>query len=205
MLDVAVGGGIATLTLNRPEKRNALSIELREALAGALAQVGGDDAVRCTIITGAGSAFCAGMDTSQFGMGEPLVTSTEAMVDAILAHPKPLVADVNGPALGGGFVVALLCDIRVARPGAEFGFPEVERGIPASYGAAATALPHGLAAYLCLTGEILNYRQAIAYGVGVADNPAGKIAGLPPRPWMRTPHPALMQEREAFRAAVLKD
>lgn len=205
MLEVGVDSGVATLTLNRPEKRNALSIELREALAAALAEVGARDDVRCTVLTGAGSAFCAGMDVTQFGMGEPLVTSTEAMVDALIAHPRPLVADVNGEALGGGFVIALLCDIRIVRPEASFGFPEVERGIPASYGAAATALSHGLAAELCLTGRIVDYREAISLGIGIRDSPIARIASLPPRPWTRVPHPALERERQAFRAAVLRD
>jgi enoyl-CoA hydratase/carnithine racemase len=166
--------------------------------------VGADDDVRVTVITGAGKAFCAGMDVTQFGSGEPLVTSTEAMVDALLAHPKPLVADVNGEALGGGFVIALLCDIRIVRPEASFGFPEVERGIPASYGAAATALPHGLAAELCITGRIVDYREAILLGIGIRDSPIERIASLPPRPWKRTAHPALAEEREAFRAAIRK-
>jgi enoyl-CoA hydratase len=142
-------------------------------------------------------------------MGEPLVTSTEAMVEALLSHPRPLVADVNGPALGGGFVIALLCDVRVARPAATFGFPEVERGIPASYGAARTALPHALAADLCLTGRIVGADEAIRLGIAVAESPAARIASLPPRGiatavgWIREPHPALALEREAFRAAVL--
>lgn len=165
--------------------------------------MGEDDDVRCTVITGAGSAFCAGMDVTQFGMGEPLVRSTEAMIDAVLAHPRPLVADVNGEALGGGFVLALLCDIRIVRPEASFGFPEVERGIPASYGAAATALAPGLAAELCITGRIVDYREAISLGIGVRDSPVKRIAELPVRPWKRRPHPALEEERHAFRAAVL--
>ena len=167
--------------------------------------MGREPGVRVTVITGAPPAFCAGMDFTQFGAGAPLVHSTEAMVDALLAHPTPLVADVNGPALGGGFVLALLCDIRIVRPEASFGFPEVERGIPASYGAAATALPPGLAAELCITGRIVDYRDAISLGIGVRDSPVERIAGLPPRPWKRRPHPALFEEREAFRQAVFKE
>jgi enoyl-CoA hydratase len=178
---------------------------MREALAGALAQVGEQPEVRVTVITGASPAFCAGMDVGQFGSGEPLVTSTEAMVDALLAHPKPIVADVNGAALGGGFFLALLCDIRVVRPEASFGFPEVERGIPPSYGAAAGALTHALAAELCLTGRTVDYREAIALGIGVRDSPIERLASLPPRPWKRTPHPALLEERAAFRAHVLRE
>lgn len=203
MLDVAVRGAVATVTLSRPDQRNALSVELREALAAGLARVGEEAEVRVTVVTGAGRAFCAGMDVAEFGSGAPLVHSTEAMVDALLAHPKPLVADVNGAALGGGFVLALLCDIRIVRPEASFGFPEVEQGIAPSYGAAAGVLPHGLAAELCLTGRIVDYREAITLGIGVRDSPVERLASLPPRPWKRTPHPALAEEREALRAAVL--
>jgi enoyl-CoA hydratase len=177
---------------------------MREALASALAQVGEDPEVRVSVVTGAPPAFCAGMDTGEFGMGEPLVRSTEAMIDALIAHPKPLVADVNGAALGGGFVLALLCDVRIVRPESSFGFPEVERGIPASYGAAAGALAPGVAAELCLTGRIVDYREAISLGIGIRDSPVERIASLPPRPWTRRPHPALAEEREAFRAAVLE-
>ena len=167
--------------------------------------MGQEPDVRVTVITGAPPAFCAGMDVDDFGKGAPLVHSTEAMVDALIAHPKPLVADVNGTALGGGFVLALLCDIRIVRPEASFGFPEVERGIPPSYGAAAGALAPGLAAELCLTGRIVDYREAISLGIGVRDSPIPRLAELPPRPWKRTPHPALMEEREAFREAVLRE
>ena len=63
-------------------------------------------------------------------------------------------------------------------------------------------LPHGLAAELCLTGRIVDYREAIALGIGVRDSPVERIASLPARPWKRTPHPALYEEREAFRRAV---
>lgn len=167
--------------------------------------MGEDPDVRVTVVTGAPPAFCAGMDVDEFGSGAPLAHSTEAMVDALLAHPKPLVADVNGTALGGGFALALLCDIRVVRPEASFGFPEVERGIPASYGAAATALPPGLAAELCLTGRTVDYREAISLGIGVRDSPIERLASLPQRAWTRRPHPALFEEREALRAAVLRD
>ena len=178
---------------------------MREGLAAALTSVGEEPDVRVTVVTGAPPAFCAGMDVDEFGSGAPLVHSTEAMIDALIAHPKPLVADVNGAALGGGFVLALLCDIRIVRPEASFGFPEVERGIPASYGAAAGVLTHGLAAELCLTGRIVDYREAIALGIGVRDSPVERLASLPPRPWKRTAHPALLEERAAFRAAILKE
>ncbi|KKK75618.1 hypothetical protein LCGC14_2871890, partial [marine sediment metagenome] len=93
---------VALVTLERPEKRNALSIELREELAGAFEQLAADDGVACAVLTGAGPAFCAGMDKSQFGGDrrnrERLVESSVAAFGAVGRFPKPAVAAVNGPA-----------------------------------------------------------------------------------------------------------
>lgn len=220
-LDVAVEGGVALLTLNRPGKRNALSIELRRALTVALDEVGEDPAVRCTAITGAGDAFCAGMDVTQFGGDDEnrraLVHSTEALFGALAAHPKPLVAAVNGPALGGGFAVALRCDVRVAAPAATFGFPEVARGIPV-YGVARLALAPAVAADLCLTGRTIGVEEALRLGVvsrigGDVLAPAREIAALPPRgiatavSWIRAARPVgeqLDEEMRVFRDVVLR-
>src|SRR3954447_19042197 len=152
--------GVARVTLNRPEKRNALSLQLREELADVLeAQAAADD-VRCVLLTGGGSAFCAGMDVSQFGGDrankERIVATSTRLFDIVARYPLPLVAGVNGPAVAGGFVLALLCDVRIAEPDATFGFPEIGRFIPPSYGAALAALPAPLARRLCLTGEVLD-------------------------------------------------
>jgi enoyl-CoA hydratase len=161
--------GVALLTLNRPEKRNALSIGLRVELAEALAATAADEAVGAVVLTGAGSAFCAGMDVTQFGGDRPhreLLVETSTRLFTLLArHPKPTVAAVNGPAVAGGFALALLCDVRVAAPGARFGFPELGRHIPPSYGAARAALPAALARELCLTGRIVDAPEAVASGI----------------------------------------
>src|SRR6185503_14513899 len=120
--------GVATVTLNRPDKRNALSIELRHELAGALDQVGSDQEVSVVVLTGAGTAFCAGMDRSQFGGDdanrEALYESTTRLFDSLARVPLPTIAAVNGPALGGGSALAALCDVRLAAPSATFGHPE---------------------------------------------------------------------------------
>jgi enoyl-CoA hydratase/carnithine racemase len=188
--------GVATLTLNRPAKRNALSIELREALANALSAIAADGHARCTVLTGAGSAFCGGMDVTQFGGDRPhrlrLLAANEACFAALIDHPVPLIAAVNGPALGGGLALAALCDLRIAARSATFGFPEVRRGIPASLGAALAALPPAAARDLVLTGRIVDAGEALRLGlvsqvVGDAELPAvvaeraGAIAALPPR------------------------
>ena len=191
--------GVATLTLNRPEKRNALSIELREALAEALTSTAGDEQARCTVLTGAGSVFCAGMDVTQFGGDEKhrgrLLAANEACFAALLDHPVPLLAAVNGPALGGGFALAAFCDVRVAAASAAFGFPEVRRGIPASLGAALAALPVpvvsavrgpaagigcslALAADFCVASETAYFLQAF---VNIGLVPDGGASWMLPR------------------------
>src|SRR5215212_5508939 len=161
--------GVVLLTLDRPEKRNALSIELRVQLADALEAAAADSSVRCLVLTGAGSAFCAGMDVTQFGGDrahkEELVETSERLFETLARLPVPIVAAVNGPAVAGGFGLALLCDVRIAAPGATFGFPEIGRYIPPSYGAAVAALPEPLARRLCLTGELLDAERALALGV----------------------------------------
>jgi len=184
---VARAGHAALVTLNRPEKRNALSIELRVALADALELLSADPGVNAIGLTGAGSAFCAGMDVTQFG-GEHahkrvLVETSVRCFAALASCPKPTVALVNGPALAGGFALALLCDVRVAAPAARFGFPELGRYIPPSYAAAAWALAPAVARDLCLTGREIGAREALSLGVvsriGDGREALDEIAGAP--------------------------
>ena len=169
MLVDSPADGVRRLTLDRPEKRNALSLELRDELADALEAAEGDEATRCVLLTGAGSAFCAGMDVTQFGGDrankERIVETSTRLFERVARLALPVVAAVNGPALAGGFALALLCDVRVAAPTATFGFPEIGRYIPPSYAAAAAALPEPLARRLCLTGEVLDAERALALGV----------------------------------------
>jgi enoyl-CoA hydratase len=168
-LAVSTSDGVALVTLDRPEKRNALSLELRELLAVALRELAGDDAVRCLVLTGAGSAFSSGMDVTEFGGDrahkERIVELSAAAFGALGGFPKPAVAAVNGPAIAGGFVLALLCDLRLASRDARFGFPELPRGIPPSYAAARAALPAPLARELCLTGRLLEASEALELSV----------------------------------------
>ncbi|MCW2991805.1 MAG: enoyl-CoA hydratase/isomerase [Solirubrobacterales bacterium] len=191
MLRVERDGAIAVVTLDRPDKRNALSIELREQLAATLAELAADDDVHCALLTGAGSAFCAGMDVTQFGGDaahkQRLFDSSVAAFDAVARFPKPLVAYLNGPAIAGGFALALLCDVRVAALEARMGFPEIGRHIPPSYAAARAALPDALARELCLTGRVLSAGEARDRGVladiggiGAALSIAREIAAAPP-------------------------
>jgi enoyl-CoA hydratase len=169
LLAVEKRGQIALVTLQRPEKRNALSIELRLELAEAFGALSDDDAIACVVLTGAGSAFCSGMDTTQFGGDranrERLVETSTLAFDAVGNCRRPVVAAVNGPALAGGFALTLLCDLRVAAASAEFGYPELPKGIPPSYAAARAVLPATVAQELCLTGRIVKAPEAHRLGI----------------------------------------
>src|SRR3954453_18594701 len=185
---------VAVVTLQRPEKRNALSIDLRVELADSFGALGEDPEVGAIVLTGAPPAFCAGMDTSEFGGDrahrERLVETSIGSFRAVAGCLKPVVAAVNGPALAGGFALALLCALRLAAEAASFGFPELPRGIPPSYAAARAALPAPVAAELTLTGRLLappgRPRTGIVGAVPPADELmaraaelAGRIASAP--------------------------
>jgi enoyl-CoA hydratase/carnithine racemase len=160
---------VAVVTLQRPDKRNALSIDLRVEIADSFNALGEDEGVGSIVLTGAGPAFCSGMDVTQFGGDrahrEQLVETSLACFSAVGNCHKPTVAAVNGPALAGGFALALLCDLRLASENASFGFPELPRGIPPSYAAARAALPASVAAELTLTGRSLDAFGALKLGI----------------------------------------
>src|SRR5829696_5379489 len=170
---------VAVLTLQRPEKRNALSIDLRVELAETFGALGDDPNVGAVILTGAPPAFCSGMDTSEFGGDranrERLVETSIRSFRAVGNCPKPVVAAVNGPALAGGFALALLCDLRLAAEEASFGFPELPRGIPPSYAAARAAVPAPVAAELTLTGRLLDAAGAERMGIVSRVYPAEEL------------------------------
>jgi enoyl-CoA hydratase/carnithine racemase len=159
---------VVVVTLNRPEKRNALSLELRARFAETLDELAEDDATGALVLTGAGSAFCSGMDVSEFGGDrahrERLVDLSVKAFAAISTFPKPSLAAVNGPAIAGGFALALHCDVRIASQAARLGFSEPP-GVPPSYAAARAALPAALARELTLTGRIVHAQEAADLGV----------------------------------------
>jgi enoyl-CoA hydratase/carnithine racemase len=160
---------VALVTLRRPEKRNALSIDLRLELADAFGRLSHDRAIGCIVLTGAGPAFCSGMDTTQFGGDlehrKRLVETSTLAFEAVGECRRPIVAAVNGAALAGGFALALLCDIRIASERAFFGYPELPRGIPPSYAAARAVLPATVAQELCLTGRLVKANEAQKLGI----------------------------------------
>jgi enoyl-CoA hydratase len=170
---------VAVVTLQRPEKRNALSIDLRVELTEAFGALGDDPDVGAVVLTGAPPAFCSGMDTSQFGGDrehrERLVETSISCFRAVANCARPVVVAVNGAALAGGFALALLCDLRLAAESASFGFPELPRGIPPSYAAARAALPRPLAAELTLTGRLLDAEHAMGMGIVGAVYPGDEL------------------------------
>ncbi len=203
----------ALVTLQRPEKRNALSIDLRLELADAFARLGEDEAVGCVVLTGAGTAFCAGMDITQFGGDranrEQLVESSLAAFGAVGTCARPVIAAVNGPALAGGFALALLCDLRLAAEHATFGYPELPRGIPPAYAATRAALPAHVATELTLTGRILDSFGALRHGIVGAVHPAelllpkslelaGRIASSPREAIVETKRRILLDRERSF-------
>jgi enoyl-CoA hydratase len=203
---------VAIVTLRRPGKRNALSIELRQELADAFGALSADDNVGCVVLTGAGSAFCSGMDTSQFGGDranrERLVETSTVAFQAVGNCRRPIVGAVNGPALAGGFSLALLCDLRVASETAVFGYPELPRGIPPSYAAARAVLPATVAQELCLTGRLVRAPEAQKLGivrevvrgdvVPRALALAERVAALPRKAILETKRRTLLERRQLW-------
>jgi len=167
----------AVITINRADKRNALSRELINAIAADFERAKNDAAARCVILTAAGSVFCAGMDLAE--LQESLSAPKEQtpvwddalrlakLYDQIYTFPKPTIASVNGAAVAGGAGLVTVCDLAITVPEAKFGYPEVRRGL-----VAAMVMPHLLrhvgeraARYLLLTGELIDATEALRCGL----------------------------------------
>jgi enoyl-CoA hydratase len=161
---------VGRITLNRPEKRNALSADLRYEIDRALGEMEDDEGISVAIVTGAGPAFCAGFDTSEFSITDPEFQK-RAEESAARYHyhlqrfKKPIVAAVNGPALGGGLDLAVLCDVRIAAENATFGHPEVKFGAFSLYAPLAELIGGSLARDLCLTGRRIDAQEAYRIGL----------------------------------------
>lgn len=168
-------GQVEILTLNRPEAANSLNPPLMEELGTALHELLGDDDARAVVVTGAGErVFCAGMDLAalgawnQDGGDAPDRPSARVLADFLAgSYPKPLIAAVNGAAVGGGLELVMACDLAVAADHARFGLPEVKRGLfPAGGGTLlATRIPQALALEIGLTGRLIDAGRAQAVGL----------------------------------------
>jgi enoyl-CoA hydratase len=171
VLSGAPAEGVLLLTLNRPQKLNALSPALLEELRVLLVSAEADASVRCVVLTGAGKAFCAGADIGDMierGMEAYLDPQKLAGLAAVESFPKPIIAAVNGYALGGGLELAMLCDFIIASEAAVFGQPEIN--IAAFPGDGGTQrLPRfvgkALAMKMILTGETIDAREAERVGL----------------------------------------
>lgn len=177
----------AVITLNRPDRRNALSRGLIAALDAAVARAADDPAARAIILTGAGPVFCAGMDLAELqqslsaGAEETPVWDDAlrlaGLYERIYRCPKPSIAAVNGAAVAGGAGLVTVCDLAVCVPEAKFGYPEVRRGL-----VAAMVMPHlmrhvgeRMARWLLLTGELIAAQEAVRAGLVNAVEPAGEL------------------------------
>jgi enoyl-CoA hydratase/carnithine racemase len=168
-------GAVRVLTMNRPDKRNALNMALSEALLKGLQGAEADDAVRCVVLTGAGRAFCAGADLSEF---KDLTPDNAALVErrselTMNLHrifsqlTKPVVSAINGAAMGGGAGLALAADVALMAEGALLGYPEVKHGIVAAVVMANLVRNIGRKAgfELVAAGEPLDATRACALGL----------------------------------------
>ncbi|HJU46349.1 MAG TPA: enoyl-CoA hydratase-related protein [Chitinophagaceae bacterium] len=173
---------VFTITINRPDKMNALNRMVIEELSAALEEVYTNPAIQSAIITGAGEkAFVAGADISEFvelnaGQGEELARRGQQLVfDKIENCPKPVVAAVNGFALGGGCELALACHFIIASENAKFGQPEVNLGLIPGYGGTQRLVQlvgRNRAMQLLMTGEMVNAKDAMTWGI------ANNVVGL---------------------------
>ena len=160
--------GIARLTLNRPDVLNALNLEMRDELWDALGAFRDDPDAQVLILRGAGKAFSAGADISDFGTAPSLTEARRArrerdVWDLLLHLPKPTIAAVHGYALGAGCEMALLCDLRIAADDANFGLPEVSLGYIPSAGGTQTlprTIPPGAAMQMILSGDPIDAEEA---------------------------------------------
>ena len=181
---VDVHDGVATVTVNRPDKLNALNDQVVADLRAAVAALKADPAVKGVILTGAGSkAFVAGADIGDLAKqgvmdGRERALSGQAVLNALETMGKPVLAAVNGFALGGGCELAMACHIRIAGENAKFGQPEVKLGITPGYGGT-QRLPRivgkGRALHLLLSAELIDAQEALRIGLVTKVVPADQL------------------------------
>jgi len=177
-----IDAGVAVVMLNRPQQRNAFSGAMAAALAAAYRACDGDDAVRAVVLTGAGAAFCVGADLA--GGGATFERREEADFSADpIAFPawevrKPVIAAINGHAVGIGLTLAMQCDIRLVAREAKLAFAHVRRGVlpdAHSHWTVPRAVGHARAAELFLTGRLLDGDEAAAIGLASRALPAAEV------------------------------
>lgn len=202
---LAIAGGIGTVTLNRPEKLNALDVPLCDELIATLRRLAGDDAVRAVVITGAGRAFCAGADLGVLGPdGAQLVRAGKDVALAIRHAPVPVIAAVNGAAAGGGANLALACDYRVASEQASIGQVFNRLGLSLDWGGS-YFLPRltrmSQALELTWSARMVPAAEALALGLFDRVVPGARltaeVGGLAAQ-WAAQPRLAVQRAKEAL-------
>ena len=189
MIGIERVGDVATIELQRPERRNALNSELVDALREAVQHAAADD-VRAIVITGAGTVFCAGADLSGDVFAADFPDKAIALNLAIDAVPVPVIGAINGPAIGAGVQLAMVCDLRVVAPDAYFQFPIARYGLALdnwSIRRLSSLAGHGRARGMLLAAEKLDAQTALVTGMANrigsladAQSWAAEIAGLAP-------------------------
>jgi enoyl-CoA hydratase/carnithine racemase len=171
--------GVATVTLRRAEKMNALSIAVRDAVADALDALAVDESIRVVVLTGDGPVFSAGFDLKEFEEPDPdfqreLWASSDRFHSAVLRFPLPLVAAVNGPALAGGFDLAVMCDLRIVADTARFAHVEYA-WTEVVYRPLRELVGGSLARELTLTGRFVDADEALRIGLANSVVPADQV------------------------------
>ncbi len=163
--------GVALIRINRPEARNALNMEVRRLIAQHMTELGDDQATRCIVLTGNEKSFAAGADIKEMagaGTVDMMLRNTLKLWRTISGCPKPVIAAVNGFALGGGCELAMTCDIIIAGESARFGQPEVKIGIIPG-GGGTQRLTRAVGKYkamkICLTGDLFTAKEASEMGL----------------------------------------
>ena len=162
--------GVATLTLNRPDQMNALSLELRWELQAALEDIGADPEIGVVVLTGAGKAFCAGLDLKEMGSSvkERGAVQPKDPPSLLRAVIKPIIGAINGAAITGGFEISLSCDLLLITPETRFADTHARIGLIAGWGLGARlsrAVGLARAKELSLTGNFLSAQQAYEWGL----------------------------------------
>jgi enoyl-CoA hydratase len=174
-------GGLMIITINRPAMRNAVNRAVSYGVCAAVDELDAREDLRVGILTGAGGNFCAGMDLKAFLRGEVIRVEGRGLLGIAMTPPrKPLIAAVEGYALAGGFEAMLACDLAVAARNAQFGIPEVKRGLAAGAGGLLRLprlIPPRIAMELALTGDMINAERALALGlVNALTEPGAALA-----------------------------
>jgi enoyl-CoA hydratase len=173
-LKYELGDGIATVTIDRPEKNNAISMDMRADFRALADELYANEAVRVVLFTGTGKTFCVGADVSTFepDWNTPVFRANTRLLtnffNDLEALEKPLIAAINGTCVGGGLELALACDLRIAARSARFGLPENNLGLIPGIGGCSRLVKlvgFGRAKELVLTGEIVGADEALRYGL----------------------------------------